>query len=99
MSASPEQREFPRIAVDSVVVYTVGGSETIHHGRARNLSSNGILFTTPHSPEAGALLDVHMRSSPGRIPSLHAAVEVTRVTADGGNGHFQVAARIRDAYG
>lgn len=97
MSANPEQRALPRIPVDSAVVYTVSGSDTIHHGRARNLSGSGVLFITPHCPDAGSLLDVHMRASAGRVPSLRAVVRVVRVTPDERSGQFQVAARIHEA--
>lgn len=97
MSANPEQRALPRIPVDSAVVYTEPGSDTIHHGRARNLSGGGLLFITSHRPDTGSLLDVHMRASPGRVPSLRAVVRVVRVTPDQRPGQFQVAATINEA--
>jgi hypothetical protein len=99
MSDHPDKRDLPRIPVDSAVVYSQSGSTTIHHGRARNLSGSGILFTTPHRPEPGCLLNLHMRASPGRIPSLKAIVEVVRITPATAREHFQVAGRIREVPG
>ena len=96
MSAAPDKRDLPRIPVDSAVVYSEFGSGGIYHGRARNLSGSGILFTTPHRPILGCRLNLHMRSGPGRIPSLKAIVEVVRITPATGRDQFQVAGKIRE---
>lgn len=99
MSAAPDKRDLPRIPVDSAVVYSQSGSGALRHGRARNLSGGGILFETPHRPDPGCLLNLHMRAGPGRIPSLKAVVEVVRISAAPGPDQFLVAGKIRGAPG
>lgn len=78
MITAPEQRGYPRLAVDCGASYRPAGAQDIRTAVIKNISAGGMLFITDDEPELGSTLE--LRVAPGHlsIPMLSAVVEVVR---------------------
>lgn len=78
MSQVPENRAFPRIAVNCEIGYRPLDGQDPKKAVAKNISGNGILLVTGESLAPGALMEITVSPGMLSIPALNAVVEVVR---------------------
>lgn len=78
--AYSEKRNFIRMRIDTMVTFTLEGSNERYDGRCKNLSGNGMLLETGKKLNVGNKLDIIIPSENSEFSNLNATVEVLRVT-------------------
>lgn len=95
MVDSSDQRDYRRMLVDCPMSFHVGGSHASYGGRARNISSTGVLFTTAHAVQAGDSLVINVTPEQAVVEPLNARAEVIRVDTLP-DGELEVACKIKE---
>jgi len=76
-----ERRVFARMQVDCDITFRYGNNSRVLAGTGKNLSGNGILFTTREPLKVGSELDLNVVPGLGNVtPPLNAIVKVVHVT-------------------
>ncbi len=88
-----EKRNFIRMFVDAKVIITDPVTGNTFEGDSKNLSGDGVMFTTEQKFEVAQRLNVDIRSEQSKLAPLSAEFEVVRVKA-GENGLYEVAGKI-----
>lgn len=77
----PENRAFPRLAVNCEIDYRALDGSSRRRAIAKNISGSGILFVAGEAPEPGLRMEITVCPGMLSIPALNAIVEVVRVAA------------------
>jgi len=88
-----EKRNFIRMFVDAKVIITDPETGQSFEGDSKNLSGDGVMFTTDQKFSENQKLSVNIRSEQSKLAPRCAEFEVVRVI-DNGNGEYEVAGRI-----
>ena len=88
-----EKRNFIRMFVDAKVIITDPVSGQSFEGDSKNLSGDGVMFTTDKKFEENQVLNVDIRSEQSKLAPLMAQFEVVRVKELGG-GAYEIAGKI-----
>ncbi|TQV82898.1 PilZ domain-containing protein [Aliikangiella coralliicola] len=88
-----EKRNFIRMFVDATVSITDPETGQTFEGDSKNLSGDGVMFTTNQDFKENQKLNVDIRSEQSKLSPLSAEFEVVR-TKSIGNGRYEVAGRI-----
>lgn len=79
MHKMPENREFPRMAIDCGITYNVLDAPEARSAVIKNISGGGVLFLAEEEPQIGAMMEIKVNPGNISIPPLSAVVEVVRV--------------------
>ncbi len=98
MNQCPENRQYPRLAVDCGIVWRPVDDDATRIGVTRNISGNGVLFVAAERPAIGDRMEITVNTGTLSIPPLNALVEVVRVEeavpAAARDSAYQIGARI-----
>jgi len=95
MFKKKEQRTIPRISVTCQINYKNVNESEFKQGRARNISSNGVLFVTDEEIEVGMIMEIKLVPGASSVPPLGAIIEVVRVNPVESDNNFEVAGLIK----
>jgi hypothetical protein len=82
VSEYAEKRDFQRMAIDSVLSFSIKGESAAYDGAVINLSSKGVLFTSTEAVKECSDLSIVLTPSNSITPPMEADATVTRVTAN-----------------
>ncbi len=88
-----EKRNFIRMFVDAKVLITDPESGQSFEGDSKNLSGDGVMFTTSHKFTENQTLNLDIRSEQSKLPPLVATFQVIRVKELSAN-NYEVAGKI-----
>ncbi len=88
-----EKRDFLRMPIDCELHFGRAGEEPVFQGNVINLSSKGILFTSPQRFSEGSSLDLVLTPSNSEEKPMHARAVVSRITDN--NALFEIACEIK----
>ncbi len=91
-----ERRAYARLPIDCKVAYMRVGESRLSYGAGRNLSGNGILFSTLEAIPIGTELEINVLPSLTHLSPLNAVVEVVRLEPDASDTRqFGICGRIQ----
>ena len=90
-----EKRNFPRMTMDCAMSFASAGEHGTSEGHCKNLSAQGVLFSTLKPVHVGALVDINITLQTAVVEPFNAVVEVLRVSNAGGMHNYEIAARIK----
>jgi len=90
-----EKRNFPRMRMDCALSYATPGERGTSQGRCKNLSAQGVLFSTQKPMQVGALVDINITPQKAVVAPFNAVVEVLRVSTAEGVNNYEIAACIK----
>lgn len=79
MSRMPENRAFPRLAVNCEIDYRPLDGRRKRSAVVRNISGNGVLLVAGEAPAPGKRMEITVCPGMLSIPALNAVIEVVRV--------------------
>ncbi len=89
-----EKRDFLRMPIDCELHFGRAGEDSRLQGKVINLSSKGILFTSPERFSEGTTLEIVLTPSNSETPPMHARAVVSRVTDN--DVMFEIACEIKN---
>ena len=89
-----EKRNFRRMSMDCAMSFATSGECGTSPGYCKNLSAQGVLFSTLIPMQVGALVDIYIAPQKAVVKPFNAVVEVLRVSNTAGQNNYEVAARI-----
>ena len=90
-----EKRNFRRMSMDCAMSFTTPGERSTSPGYCKNLSAQGVLFSTLIPIQVGALVDINIAPQKAVVEPFNAVVEVLRVSTVEGQHDYEIAARIK----
>ena len=90
-----EKRNFRRMSMDCAMSFATPGERGTSAGHCKNLSAQGVLFSTLIPMQVGALVDINIAPQKAVVEPFNAVVEVLRVSTVEGKYNYEVAARIK----
>lgn len=78
MNDFSEKRDFPRMALDSLLDYLPAGESDLRQGRLRNLSARGVLFLTAEELQPDQQLKIMVTPVNTITPPMSAQARVLR---------------------
>lgn len=90
-----EKRDFVRVEVDCDVFYNEQDSDEKYHGRVKNLSGRGMMFTSEIGIPAETLLEVRIAPENDLTSPLHALVRVVRLARQRHGTGYEIGAVIK----
>jgi len=94
MTQYAEKRDFLRMPIDCELHFAQRGSSDLYEGLVINLSGKGILFTSNHKFDEGAVLEITLTPSNSLTPPMEASVVVSRVSNN--DTVFEMACEIEE---
>ena len=94
MAQYAEKRDFLRMPIDCALHFVQRGGSELYEGIVINLSSKGILFTSIHKFDEGAVLEITLTPSNSLTPPMEASVVVSRVSNN--DAVFEIACEIEE---
>ncbi|MCW8999652.1 MAG: PilZ domain-containing protein [Kangiellaceae bacterium] len=88
-----EKRNFIRMFVDAKVIITDPVTGQSFEGDSKNLSGDGVMFTTEQKFEENQILSVDIRSEQSKLSPLSAEFQVVRVI-EIGEGRYEIGGKI-----
>lgn len=88
-----EKRNFIRMFIDAKIIITDPDTRETYEGASKNLSGDGVMFTTKKEFNPKQQLQVDISSQQSKLPPLSASFEVIRVEKID-NGLFEIAGKI-----
>ena len=89
-----EKRNFRRMIMDCAMSLATTGEHGRFAGHCKNLSAQGVLFSTPMPMQVGAVVDIYIAPQKAVVKPFNAVVEVLRVSNRRDQNNYDVAARI-----
>lgn len=90
-----EKRDYVRVEVDCDVFYNEQDSDEKYHGRVKNLSGRGMMFTSEIGIPAETLLEVRIAPQNDLTSPLHALVRVVRLAKQRHGTGYEIGAVIK----
>ena len=91
-----EKRNFIRMAINHDMTYKLDGSDILDQGMCRNLSADGVLFSSNKSINPGTIVDINITPRQSLIMPLDAMIEVIRTTKNEADNNFEIAGIIKE---
>ena len=91
-----EKRDFVRVEVDCDIFYNEQDSDEKFHGRVKNLSGRGMMFTSEIGIPAETLLEIQIvPDSSDQTSPMHALVRVVRLAKQRHSIGYEIGAVIQ----
>lgn len=90
-----EKRNYIRMPINHEMTFKLDGESDLDAGVCKNLSADGVLFSTNRKIEPGTIVDINITPKKSLVIPLDAMIEVVRVTPDNSSNNYIIAGIIK----